>query len=55
MTATQLDRLYKDSSELKIHADKLFEQGEIELMRKIQAKSKFLDQQISELSQLVAA
>lgn len=48
MTATQLDRLKKDSFELEVYAKMLKKRGLIERMKKILEKQDFIDRRIAE-------
>lgn len=50
MSEIQLDRLKKDSLELKEYAQKLERRGKISLMQKILLKRKYLDNRIKEAS-----
>ena len=46
MSITQIRRLQKDSAELHLFQQKILEEGDIELAKKIKAKRKFLDSYI---------
>jgi len=50
MSEIQLNRLRKDSLELKEYAQKLERKGNISLMQKILLKRKYLDNRIKEAS-----
>lgn len=50
MSEIQLNRLRKDSIELKEYAQKLERKGKISLMQKILIKRKYLDNRIKEAS-----
>lgn len=45
----QLEVLKKDSTELKFYAEKLMKEGNMELAKKIQMKSQYIDQHIAGL------
>jgi phage shock protein A len=50
MSEIQLERLRQDSLELQEYAQKLERKGKINLMQKILAKRKFLENRIKEAS-----
>lgn len=50
MHATQVDRLKRDSHELKHYINKLTKKGKTDLAYKMAIKQDFLDQQIKEIS-----
>lgn len=54
MSEHQLQRLRKDSEELDNFAGILLEEGETELVKKIKAKKKFLDNHISLVMEVAA-
>jgi len=54
MSEHQLQRLRKDSEELDNFAGILLEEGETELVKKIEAKKKFLDNHISLVMEVAA-
>lgn len=51
---TTLERLQKDSAELDIFVEKLTNEGKNDLVRKIQAKKKFLDEKVKQLTEITA-
>jgi hypothetical protein len=50
-----LERLQKDSAELEMFVEKLAEEGKSDLVKKIRAKKKFLDDKVKQLIQDKAA
>lgn len=54
MSYHQLQRLLKDSEALDTFAGMLLEEGETELVKKIEAKKKFLDNHISSVMEVAA-
>jgi len=54
MSDHQLQRLIKDSEELNTFTDQLIEEGETELVKKIEAKKKFLDKHILSVMEVAA-
>ena len=52
---TKLERLQRDSDELMNFVEKLAEEGNQDLVKKLQVKKAFLDQRLVELSQEYAA
>lgn len=54
MSDHQLQRLLKDSEALDTFAGMLLEEGETELVKKIEAKKKFLDNHISSVMEVAA-
>lgn len=46
---TQLQRLQKDSIEIKNHAEQLIKEGDIELAKKVEAKAEYLENHIAAL------
>lgn len=51
---TKLERLQKDSAELENFVEQLATEGKQELVKKIQAKKKFLDEKVKKLTELAA-
>lgn len=51
---TTLERLQKDSAELDIFVEKLTNEGKNDLVKKIQAKKKFLDEKVKQLTEITA-
>ena len=49
MINNQLEKLQNDSAELRIFADKLFREGNHELVKKIIAKREYLNQRIEKV------
>ena len=54
MPITQIKRLQKDSAELLSFQQKILEEGDIELAKKIKAKKKFLDKHIASVLEVAA-
>ncbi len=51
---TKLERLQKDSAELDNFVEQLTIEGKTDLIRKIEAKKKFLDAKVKKLSEIAA-
>ena len=51
---TTLERLQKDSAELSNFVEQLETEGKVELVAKIQAKKKFLDEKVKQLTEIAA-
>lgn len=55
MSKDQLQRLQKDSAELETYAQKLTNEGKLDLVKKIKAKKEYLDNYITIKSQILEA